>query len=188
MYKIEEISATIGMTKYCEEYRNVEFFLGFCRQCNGFGKTWACPPFELTIDIDQYEYAHIFGTKIWVDSFKQSIKFSREQLHEEISSIIDPIRKRLDTKLIQLEENNKESRALFAGSCKGCPTGECTRPHNKPCAKPHLMRPSLEAMGFDVGKTTSQLLGIELMWCNDHLPPYFTLVYALFSNEPQINN
>ncbi len=183
MARVEEVNATIPMAEYCREYRNVEQFLTLCRQCKGFGKTWACPPFEQPIEISHYQYAHIFGEKIWVDSHIAKQKLSKEQLQDKITSILTPIRSHLDKKVLELERSNIGSRALFAGSCQGCPKGECTRPQGEPCIKPHKMRPSLESLGFDVGKTTSQLLGIELQWCNDHLPPYFTLVYALFSDS-----
>ncbi|MFI3280408.1 MAG: DUF2284 domain-containing protein [Rikenellaceae bacterium] len=185
MSKIEEISAVIKVSEYIEKYRNVEHFFGFCRECNGYGKTWACPPYESEISLDEYTYANIYGRKIVVEPSLR-VTMSGEELKRAMAAILEPVRRSLDLQLLELERLNPNSRALFAGSCRSCPEGECTRPVNKPCVKPHMMRPSLEAMGFDVGRTASELLGIELQWSSDTLPEYFTLVYALFSKE-QIN-
>lgn len=187
MNNIEKISATIGIHEYIKEFRNVEHFLGFCRACNGFGKTWACPPFEREIDLERWQYANIFGTKIVVDPSIASRPMSPEELKVATAKILLPIRRSLDKELLELEAKTPHSRALFAGSCKSCDDLPCTRPSGKPCAKPDQMRPSLEAMGFDVGRTTSELLGIELQWSSDTLPQYFTLVYALLTMEP-LNN
>ena len=47
------------------------------------------------------------------------------------------------------------------------------------------MRP--ESLGFDIGKTASELLGIELKWSepgSSGLPEYFTLVSGFFSSRP----
>ncbi len=47
------------------------------------------------------------------------------------------------------------------------------------------MRPSLEAVGFDVSATARDVLGIELLWSTDgRLPQRITLVTALFTLEP----
>lgn len=50
-----------------------------------------------------------------------------------------------------------------------------------PCRHPELVRPSLEACGFDIGRTTSELFGIELKWGADgKMPEYLTLVCGFF--------
>lgn len=42
-------------------------------------------------------------------------------------------------------------------------------------------RPSLEAFGFDVEKTSKELLGVEIKWGKDGcLPPYLMLVCGIF--------
>ncbi|MFR2062233.1 MAG: DUF2284 domain-containing protein [Alistipes sp.] len=40
------------------------------------------------------------------------------------------------------------------GMCPGC---------NRPCLHPDKVRPSLEAFGFDIARTLSELFGIELL-------------------------
>ena len=47
-----------------------------------------------------------------------------------------------------------------------------------------MIRPSLEACGFDIGKTVSELLHIELKWSdNGKMPEYLTLVGGVFKND-----
>ncbi len=183
MNKIEEVSAVIELKKYIEEYRDVEKFLGFCHECNGFGKTWACPPYEKPIGFDGLNYAHIVGTKIYVSEEMRKIEMTKEKLTAAVEEILLPVRLQLDQRLLELEKLNEGSRAHFAGSCRRCATGTCTRPSGKPCAKPNEMRQSLEAIGFDIAKTGSELLGIELKWSEKYLPEYFTLVYGLFTKD-----
>lgn len=67
--------------------------------------------------------------------------------------------------------------------------GRDMRPGAKtgPCRYPDRIRPSLESLGFDIGKTASELLGIELKWSepgSSGLPEYFTLVSGFFSSRP----
>ena len=76
------------------------------------------------------------------------------------------------------------ARAFFAGTCLLCPPEHCTRRENLPCRHPESIRPSLEALGLDVARTTSGLFGIELQWGRPDAPPaYLTLISALAHRE-----
>ena len=89
-------------------------------------------------------------------------------------------RKRTDELLLEMEKTYK-GRAFFPGSCLLCPT--CTRTEGKPCLYPERVRPSLEACGFDIGKTASELLHIELKWGDkDRMPEYLLLVSGIFGD------
>lgn len=72
----------------------------------------------------------------------------------------------------------------FAGTCIYCPeTEKCSRLIDQPCRHPDLARPSLESFGFDIGKTTSELFNIPLLWGkDDKMPEYLTLVCGFFTN------
>jgi predicted metal-binding protein len=83
-----------------------------------------------------------------------------------------------------LEEQYPGSKALFAGSCRICPTGKCKKITGEPCISPEKVRPSLEAFGFDVSRISSELLNIEMKWSqNGILPEYFTLVSGFFTDN-----
>ena len=78
------------------------------------------------------------------------------------------------------------ARAFFAGTCLLCPPEHCTRRKNLPCRHPESIRPSLEALGLDIARTTSGLFGIDLQWGRPDAPPaYLTLLSALACSGQQ---
>ena len=82
------------------------------------------------------------------------------------------------------EEKYTDSKAFFAGTCHLCLDEDCTRKAGLPCRYPDKIRPSLEAVGFDMGKTSAELLNIEMKWTEgSRLPEYYTLVSGLFTNK-----
>ena len=101
--------------------------------------------------------------------------------------MIVEVRRMLDARLLELERKYPGSRAFYAGTCHLCPEETCAPSEGRPCRYPDRIRPSLESLGFDIGKTASELLGIELKWSepgSSGLPEYFTLVSGFFSSRP----
>ena len=176
-YITEKFTTQLPVADYMANYRDAEKFIGFCKQCRRYNTYWACPPFDFDVDeyLSQYKTALIIGTKI--------TPLHPEEITDVITfgkSLMETERKRMDARLLKLEEENR-GRAFFAGSCLICPS--CTRKEGKPCPYPEQVRPSLEACGFDIGKTTSQLLNIELKWGDkEKMPEYLTLVGGVFGN------
>ncbi len=180
--RIEHFRKQLALDEYIASYRDVDKFIVFCKECPAYGKTWVCPPFESHQPLEEYKHITIIGSKIYHQS--QPVDSAEQMMHQGVE-ILAPIREHLDTKLLELEVHTPSSRALFPGSCRLCPKGECTRLVGQPCSKPNEARSSLEALGFDVGRTTSELLGIEMKWGTaTSLPEYYTLVYGLLSMEP----
>ena len=98
--------------------------------------------------------------------------------------ILEEVRRGLDDKLLNLKQQYSNSLVFFAGTCHLCKPDECTRISGKPCLYPDKVRPSLEAFGFDISKTSLQLLHTELKWgSKERLPEYFVLVSGLFTNQ-----
>ena len=174
-YIAEDFTVTIPVTDYMAHYRDAEKFIGFCRECRRYNTCWACPPFDFDVDkyLSRYETALIIGTKITPlhpQEITDVASYGRELMETE--------RKRTDELLLQLEQTHN-GRAFLPGSCLLCPS--CTRTEGKPCLYPERVRPSLEACGFDIGKTTAELLNIELKWGEKgKMPEYITLVSAIF--------
>lgn len=174
-YISEDFTATISVSDYMNHYRDAEKFIGFCRQCQRYNTCWACPPFTFDVKgyLSQYEIALIIGTRITPlhpEKITDVILYGNELMAME--------RKRTDELLLKLEKEHN-GRAFFPGSCLLCPS--CTRETGKPCLYPDKVRPSLEACGFDIGKTTTELLNIELKWGeNGKMPPYLMLVSGVF--------
>jgi predicted metal-binding protein len=185
-YQLNAITATIEVDEYIRDYRDVDTFIGYCKQCACYNACWACPPFDFnaTEHMMQYHHAHIIGTKIILDTALRNACAGVQQCKDTAYRIIRKVRRGLDRKLLALERQYPGSRAFFAGTCHMCKQGACTRIVGKPCVYPDTIRPSLEAFGFDIGKTSSQLLNTDLRWSSEEgLPEYFVLVSGLFTNR-----
>ena len=185
-YKLNTITATISVEEYIRQYRDVDKFIGYCKQCNCYDACWACPPFDFDVTnrLMQYKNAHIIGTKIILDDALLNECSGTQQCREKSYQVIGEVRCVLDEKMLALERQYTDSLAFFAGTCHLCGQGKCTRIDGKPCLYPDKIRPSLEAFGFDISKTSSQLLNTDLKWgSQERLPEYFVLVSGLFTNR-----
>lgn len=170
-YTIEQLWAEVSAEEYVNTCVDIEKFLGYCRQCHNFGKNWACPPH----DFDPME--------IWKN-------YSSLELHARVlipgegmtrQALTDAFlaeKKKLSLEVLELEKRIPGSRSLAAGTCVEC--SPCLKSLGKPCAHPQQVRPSLEAMGADVGKTMELYLHKPILWIQgDQLPEYMTLAAGL---------
>ena len=88
-------------------------------------------------------------------------------------------RVRIEREQLELERRLGGRSFAYVGKCLYCDS--CPRAEGKPCRHPELVRPSLEAFGFDIGRTLKELFGIELLWGKDGcIPPYLVLVSGFF--------
>ena len=155
-FTLTHVTATIPLEDYVRDYRDKERFMGYCKQCGQYGKRWSCPPYDFDVDtyIAGYQQVMILGTK--------TIKLM-DECHR------------------QLEKEYPGSLSFTGAKCFLCTPEPCARLKNEPCRHPEQMRHSLESVGFDISKTASQLLGMELKWATGiELPEYLVLVTALF--------
>ncbi len=174
-YTAERYSADIEAAEYIERFRRADYFMDFCRQCPNYASRYGCPPFDadpLTI-IGKYSRVRIIGMK--VVPADRNLPLSRS--HELMRPVLDG----LNRELLIMEREMQGFCCAFAGACPYCGGQPCARKLNQPCRHPDKVRPSLEAYGFDIGKTAHDLLGIDLLWSKDNLmPEYLTLVCGLF--------
>ena len=150
-----------------------------------YNSCWSCPPFDFETKAYLLKYTSIWiiGTQIFPSQFERSFATKEELILYE-QNLLTKVRDQLDPLLLTLENKYPESRACFAGTCHFCTPSKCKRNKNLPCIYPQKIRPSLEALGFDIEHTTSDLLGIELLWSkNNILPEYYTLVSAFLTNN-----
>lgn len=176
-YKAEDYVITIPAEEYVRSFRDSGHFIKFCQECPNYGKVWACPPFSSggLVDLREYSTVRLFAVKI--TPTESGLPISSAQ------KMILPERMRVEEKLREMERSTGGRAFAFAGSCLYCTEGSCTRLKGEKCRHPELVRPSLEAYGFDLGKTASELFGFPLVWGNDgHLPEYLTLICGLFYN------
>lgn len=184
MYKSKDTLSSISAETYIGSFRDTDKFIVFCKQCASYGHCWSCPPFSFDTEayLAGYENVIIIGTKITpnkglseTDDMEKNKLIAREILFQE--------RCRLDAALLELEKRYPNGKAFFAGVCHSCGKEKCSKTMGEPCRHPERTRPSLESLGFDVGRTAAELLGIELKWSSDgRLPEYLTLVSGFFTD------
>lgn len=180
-YISEDFTVSISTDEYIRRFRDTDRCMGYCRECPNYNRIWACPPFGHNLE-SQLRGCHnllLVATKI--TPLRPGLPLA------EYRRLILPERKRLEGRLLEMERLYGGRGFANVGSCLYCPEGSCTRPQGLPCRHPELVRPSLEAYGFDISRTASELFGIELLWGeNGVLPDYLTLVCGLFHNGGEI--
>lgn len=126
------------------------------------------PPFGFDVGeyLSGYASALLIATKIVPE--ERGIPLS------ESKRLILPERLRLEERLLEMERLYGGRSFAYVGTCLYCPEGSCTRPTGEPCRHPDKVRPSLEACGFDIGRTTTELFGMDLKWGTDGRIPRST--------------
>ena len=173
-YTLREQWRTMPMKEYAETFRDFGRVRGYCHGCGRYGKCWACPPYDFAEDeyLGQFTTISLLATKI---TPSEGVALTPETAER----ILNRERQRLDRMLLGMEGN---ARAFFAGTCILCPPEKCTRREGLPCRHPESIRPSLEALGFDIARTASELFGIPLQWGSPGtFPAYLTLISAIAS-------
>jgi predicted metal-binding protein len=171
---VEEHTVTIGVDEFIQRFRNEEVVGGYCRECENYGRSWGCPPFDFDVEerLRQYNNVLLIATKITPQ--KQGLPISAAQ------ELLIPERKRIDKRLLELEQEHNGLACSYVGKCYYCGDESCMRTCGLPCRLPDKVRPSLEAYGFDVSRISRELLGIELQWGKDGLlPRHLVIVCAL---------
>lgn len=171
-YTLREQWRTMPMKEYAETFRDFGRVRGYCHGCGRYGKCWACPPYDFAEDeyLGQFTTISLLATKI---TPSEGVTLTPETAER----ILNRERQRLDRMLLGMEGN---ARAFFAGTCILCPPEKCTRREGLPCRHPESIRPSLEALGFDIARTASELFGIPLQWGSPGtFPAYLTLISAI---------
>ncbi len=178
---VSEATAIVDRATYVSQYRDVATFEACCRQCPNYGNRWGCPPFDHDTlgELMQYERVLLVGIKI--------APRDRKLPMDRVYDIMRPELERANQRLIELEHQCHGMAFGFVGKCPHCGDEPCARRDGKPCRHPDVVRPSLEAYGFNVSLTASQLLGIDMLWSSDGtVPRYLTLVCGLFFNGPDL--
>lgn len=157
---------------YINDFRDEPRIVGFCKQCRNYGRLWTCPPFQFDSEelLRKWKFALIVACRFEVPDSGDALSELRK------------VRARLESRLLEIEKEHGGLAFGFSGECLHC--AECTRPFGQPCRHPELVRPALEAYGFDICSTISKLFGFELEWApKGKLPRHITLVGALFHNS-----
>lgn len=180
-YDVEDVIAVIDRERYVRDFRDVATFEDCCRQCPNYGNRWGCPPFDHDTlhDLLPYSKVMIVGMKITPRDSKMPLN--------RVYDLMRPELERANERLLSLEKQSGGMAFGFVGKCPYCGGAPCARREGKPCRHADMVRPSLEAYGFNVSLTASEVLGIDMQWGKDgNMPRYLTLVCALFFNGPDL--
>ena len=174
-YTKEEFSQEISVKEYLARFHNPNEVWDYCRACSNYGKQWGCPPFDFDVvgRLSKYRNIRLVAIKIGL--------IDRALSPCDVDDILRCERIQLEKRLLELERERNGLACTFIGKCLHCGEARCARLEGKACRHPELVRPSLEAYGFDVAKTLLELFDIELQWStNGSLPDYLTLTCGVF--------
>ena len=178
--------ASLEATDYLTRYRDVERFSACCRACDRYGRMWGCPPFEEdpVVQLAGCRSVRLVGTTVGLTDEVRHRPTTPAEQFDLSYRILREVRRTLDVQLLDAERRRPGSRAFFAGNCSLCHPERCARADGLLCRMPDRARPSLEAWGFDLVRTASELLGLTMCWSDNLvLPPYFTCISALFTHD-----
>ena len=181
-YTTETIIKTIPVDRL-GEFRDVEKFLTYCRECPNFGTRHSCPPHDIDDEkfLEKYTHAHFILTRIIYDD--ETILLSKGD-KEKQNEILYATRE----KVLREVEDQKLTKELYSGgvsvsssSCSLCKT--CAKTENTPCRHPDKMRYAIDSFGFDITKIMTELFGIGLSWPTDTIPEYQCLVGMFLDDD-----
>lgn len=162
----------IEVKDYIKDFRDEPRIVGFCKQCRNYGRLWTCPPFQFDSEelLRKWKYALIVACRFELPESGDALAEMRK------------VRAQLESRLLEMEKEHGGLAFGFSGECLHC--ADCTRRQRLSCRHPKLVRPALEAYGFDIIATVSRLFGFELEWApKGKMPQHITLVGALFHNS-----
>ena len=174
-YSVERYTAEVDAQASIEGFRRADYFIKLCQQCGNYGRRYGCPPFDRDplAAVEGYDRVRIIGVKIKPTDSTLPL--------EAANDLMEPVITELNKELLETEQSLSGMCYGFVGSCPYCGGVSCARIEGKPCRHPDKVRPSLEAIGFDISKTAKDLLGIDIKWSqNGSLPEYLTLVCGIF--------
>lgn len=175
-YTVQDRWVEMPMAEYINGYRDFGRVREYCRDCDRYGNCWACPPYDFdeTALLDRFTDISLLATVI---TPSEGVLLSPETADRFIRFE----RQRLDCLLLRMERDaevpGRTARVFFAGTCLLCPPEQCTRREGLPCRHQESIRPSLEALGFDIARTAADIFNTPLQWSRNGQPPkYLTLI------------
>ena len=182
-YSVKYRKNSIEMELFRQRYQDREKYLAYCQECPKYNTVWSCPPLQIDADdyLSKYAWVNVVGAKIILDPKVIEKADTPEKIRAEGWRIVTEVKQKVEAEMLKLELQLPGSIALSSGGCSLC--RECTRKAGKSCRQPDKMRYSMDAFGFDLSAITKDMLGIDIIWCKDRLPDYFTLIHGILTME-----
>lgn len=183
-YNVEYQLDHIDMPRFRKKYQDRDKFMAFCRECPRYDSLWSCPSLSFDVDkfLEPYAWINLLCAKIHLDDETIRAADTADKIKAMGWDIVSVVKLDTDDRLRKLEAQVPESLSLSSGGCNLCKT--CTRKSGSPCRQPDKMRYSLDAFGFDLTAITKDVFHIDILWCKDSLPKYFTLIHGLLADKP----
>ena len=180
--------ARIASADFVADYVDVPRFAELCRICPSHGTTWSCPPHEsdpLAV-WNAHSWLHLIAVQMHFSEAAQAKVWEPEELLDELMAAREQVKAEQTAALEERIASVPGARVLYGGGpCAACPV--CTRTRGKPCPHPERIQYSVESLGGDVGRTASELLGMELHWAGaDRLPPATSVVLGVLTDAEQL--
>ncbi|SFT39903.1 Predicted metal-binding protein [Selenomonas sp. GACV-9] len=171
------------MAEFRKRYQDRDKYIAYCRECPNYDTVWSCPPLHFDADayLAKYQWIHVIGCKVILDRHIIEAADTAKNIKSVGGQIVTAVKLDMEQRMRKMEEAVPGSISLSSGGCNMCP--ECTRKEGRPCRYPDKMRYSLDAFGFDLSAIAKDMLGMEIQWCKDRLPDYFTLVHGWLTVE-----
>ena len=182
-YSVEYRTDHIEMPRFRQKYQDRDKFMAFCRECPRYDSLWSCPPLSFDVDtfLEPYTWINVLCAKIRLDAETIRTADTAEKIKTIGWDIVSAVKLDTDERFRKLEAQVPESLSLSSGGCSLCKS--CTRKSGAPCRQPDKMRYSLDAFGFDLTAITKDVFHIDILWCRDSLPEYFTLIHGLLADK-----
>jgi predicted metal-binding protein len=178
--KVTTLTHEVPMAEFIENCVDVPRFMGACASCGGYGKRWACPPYDFDPAgiWERYSSILLYCKHIEIPESMREKTYEPDELAETYNGIFSRVKAEMLDELFALEAEREGSLALSAGGCDIC--ARCARQDGLPCIRPEKMRWSVESIGGDVVKSLRDYFGLEIEWAKDgKLPGHFNLLGGL---------
>lgn len=169
---VKKFESSVATSDFIGKYLAVKKCEAACAVCPHYNQVWACPPFDYDpiLKIGRYPYVTVFATKI-------PLPYAMRL--EDIHDYMEPHKKAIEAELLNRENKTSGFACGLGGGCNLC--SPCRRTIGEPCMHPALVRPELEAFGFEIQPIIKDLFNLEFSWGKDgKAPQYLILVTALF--------
>ncbi len=182
-YTIKYRKSSMPLTAFRQKYQDREKYMAYCRECPRYNTVWSCPPLAFDVDayLEHFTWVNVLCAKIILSSSVIAEADTPEKIKAVGWEILIAVKLDMEEKLRRLEKHIPGSVSLSSGGCNLCKV--CSRKDGQPCRQPNKMRYSLDAFGFDLTAITKDMFDIDILWCKERLPDYFTLIHGILTEE-----
>ena len=182
-YSIEYRKGSMSLPDFRQKYQDREKYMAYCRECPRYDTVWSCPPLAFDVDayLEHFTWVNVLCAKIILSNSLIAEADTPEKIKTVGWDILLSVKLDMEEKLHRLEKRISESLSLSSGGCNLCKV--CSRKDGQPCRQPDKMRHSLDAFGFDLTAITKDMFDIDILWCKERLPDYFTLIHGILTED-----